>query len=330
MNKRNLLTVILLFVLLGVSGCGNKTAAPSDDTDVLALIDAKLKKDPKNPTLHYDRAMALLAKDRIIDAISSVKNAIRYDEDNVKYYILSADLHLRNGDLKVSYSDLQKALEIEPNNVEAYSKLGEISFFGRDYDRALESIAKVIEMDPINSKAYFMNGFIYKEMGDSTNAVRNFRKVIEIDPEYADAYEELGLLYATHKNKLAIEYLSTAINLRPNNTIARYGLAMFYQDMDQYGAAIEEYNKILAIDSVNINSLNNMGYIELLQGNYEEAISFFDKALAVNSFFVEALDNKGYAYELKGNYPEAKKIYESVLDINPNYENSLEGLKRIK
>jgi tetratricopeptide (TPR) repeat protein len=73
-----------------------------------------------------------------------------------------------------------------------------------------------------------------------------------------------------------------------------------------------------------------MGYIELLQGNYEEAISFFDKALAVNSFFVEALDNKGYAYELKGNYPEAKKIYESVLDINPNYENSLEGLKRIK
>lgn len=330
MIMRKLLLITSLFVLLGIYGCGNNTVESEPDADILALVDAKLKKEPKNSQLHYERAVALMKRDRITDAITSIKNAIRYDEDNVKYYILSADLHLRNAEVKQSYADLQKALELEPNSMEAYSKLGEISFFNRDYDRAIESIDKVIEMDPINAKAFFMRGFIYKETGDSTNAVRNFRKVIEIDPNYADAYEELGLLYAIHGNKLAIEYLTTALNLNPNNIQARYGLAMFYQDMGEYALAVEEYNKILLIDSTHANSLNNLGYIELLKDNYEQAIAFFDRALLTNSFFVEAIDNKGLAYELMNNPGKAKEMYQMALSIDPGYKNSQEGLKRIE
>ena len=258
---RKLLLITSLSVLFGTYGCGNNTVETNADHDVLALIDAKLKKEPKNPQLHYERASVLMKRDRIADAITSIKNAIRYDYDNIDYYILSADLHLRNVEIKQSYDDLQKALELDPNSVEAYSKLGEISFFNRDYDRAIESIDKVIEMDPINAKAFFMKGFLYKETGDSTNAVRNFRKVIEIDPNYVDAYEELGLLYAIHGNKLGIEYLTTAINLSPNNIQARYGLALLYQDLENYTLAVEEYNKILSIDSTHANSLNNLGYL---------------------------------------------------------------------
>ncbi|MBR3940047.1 MAG: tetratricopeptide repeat protein [Bacteroidales bacterium] len=329
MNKSNLLITIVLGILICTTGCGNNTQEVPTDTDMLALIDAKLKKAPKDAALHYERALELMKRDRINDAINSANVAIKYDDDNVDYYILLADLHLRNGDLKTSYADLQQALELEPNSVEVYSKLGEISFLSKDYDRATDNINKVIEMDPNNVKAYFMMGFLYKETGDSTNAVRNFRKAIEIDPEYADAYEELGLMYAGKKNKLGVEYLITAVNLRPNNTIARYALALLYQDLENYNAAVEEYNKILIIDSVNVNALNNLGYINLLNANYDEAINFFDKAIMQNPYFVEAVDNKGYAYELKGDYAKAEECYKAALEIDVNYENSKKGLTRI-
>ena len=329
MNKSNFLITIMLGVLLCTVGCGNNTQEEQTDTDMLALIDAKLKKEPKDATLHYQRALELLNRDRINDAISSVNAAIKYDEDNVDYYILLADLHLRNGDLKASYGDLQQALELKPGSVDVYSKLGEISFLSRDYDRTTDNIKKVIEIDPNNVKAYFMMGFVYKETSDSTNAVRNFRKAIEIDPEYADAYEELGLMYANKKNRLGIEYLTTAVNLRPNNTIARYALALLYQDLENYTAAVEEYNKILLIDSLNVNALNNLGYVNLLNGNYDEAINFFDKVIMQNQYFVEAVDNKGYAYELKGDYVKAEECYKAALAIDINYENSKQGLKRI-
>lgn len=329
MLKRKLLIAMMLPCFLCFFACNQKANDKVENGDMLALVDAKLKKNPKNPELHYERAVVLQKRDRITDAIASIKNAIKYDDDNVGYYIFAADLYLRNGDLKASYADLQKALELDPKSIEAYSKLGEISFFNRDYDRAIESIDKVIEMDPVNAKAHFMLGFLYKETGDSTNAVRNFRKVLEIDPEYADAYEELGLLYAAHKNVLGVEYLTTAVNLRPNNVIARYGLALLYQDLDDYAKAVEEYNKILVIDSAHANSLNNLGYIELLNGEYDNAISFFDRALEANPLFVEAIDNKGYAYELKQDFAKAKEYYQRALNVDPGYKNSLEGLERI-
>lgn len=314
------------------SGCGNKTeeAAPSDPQELLAYLDAKIKQDPDDAELHYQRGKVLFELNELNEAITSLKKAVSLNDREQKYYLLLADAYFRNGDTKSSYANLQEALNIDPENVEAYLKLAEISLFGRDYDRSLESIEKAISLDDRNARAYYMKGYLNLETGDTTSAIRDLRKTIDLDNEYSQAYELLGLLFINRGDRMGVDYLTTTVTLDPNNTVALYALGLFYQENDDIGQAAGFYNKILTINPQNANVLHNLGYIEMLyKEDYAKAIEYFTKALEVDGNSLEAHTNRAYAYELSGNKAKAKEGYEDALAIDGTFAPALEGLKRL-
>ena len=51
-------------------------------------------------------------------------------------------------------------------------------------------------------------------------------------------------------------------------------------------------------------------------GRYEEAITSYDKALAINSTDLDSLYNKGVALDNLGRYEEAITYYDKALAIN--------------
>lgn len=272
----------------------------------------------------------LLRLNRTNDAINDMMKATQLDDKNQEYFLLLGDAYFANGDIEHSYSTLQHALELNDKNVEAYLKLGEIAFYGRDYDRAMDNLSKVTAVEKDNRTALFMKGFIYKETGDTNNAIILFRKVCDLHPDYEPAFEELGTLYATHGNPMAVEYLSTAIRLEPQNTNALYSLAMYYQDKAEMDKAEEIYKQILDVNSNHKDAWHNRGYIELFHYNdYDLAIEYFTKAVQCDNLFKEAHANRGCAYELKGDKNNAEICYRSALEIDPQFQPAIEGLKRL-
>ena len=331
MQFKTLIITILVGMLTFV-GCGNKSneVAPTDPQELLAYLDAKIKQNPDDAELYYQRGKVLFELSELNEAITSLKKAISLDEKEQKYYLLLADVYFRNGNTKESYANLQEALNLDPKNIDAYLKLAEISLFGRDYDRSMESIEKAISLDDHNARAFYMKGYLNLEMGDTTSAVRNLRKTIDLDNEYAQAYELLGLLFINRGDKLGLDYLTTAVNLDPNNTVALYALGLFYQENDDIEQATNFYNKVLNINSQNANALHNLGYIEMLyKENYDKAIEYFTKAIEVDSYNLEAHTNRAYAYELLGDKAKAKEGYEDALAIDQTFAPAQEGLKRI-
>ena len=301
-----------------------------DRDEKLVLLDAKIKKNPKNAELYYERGQILLELSKVNEAIADFQQAIKLNDKEVKYYTALGDAFFSNGNVGSSYSTLQQALKLDPKNLEALLKMGEISFYSRDYDRAMESLSKVTEIDKDNRTAYFMKGYIYKETGDTSNAIYYFRKIIDLYPDYEPAYEELGLIYAAHKDRLAVEYLNTAIQMEPKNVNALYGLAMLYQDLEEADKANELYVKILEIDPQNKYAWHNRGWMEMtLYEDYDAAIEFFTKALDADNQYIEAQYNRGYAYELKGDRNNAAICYKSALQTDPQYQPAKDGLKRL-
>ena len=325
-----LVTAMIAFASTCLFSCHQK-AKDMDRDEKLMILDAKIRKNPKDANLYYERGKVLLELERVNEAIYDLKRAVDLDNDEVEYHTALGDAYFMNGDMGNSHTSLQKALKLDPKNLEALLKMGEISFYSKDYDRAMETLSQVTAIDKDNRTAFFMKGYIYEETGDTANAIFYFRKVIDLYPDYEPAYEELGMLYAQHKSRLGVEYLTTAIQLEPNNVNALYGMAMLYQDLDEPDNATKYYSRILEIDPQNKYALHNRGYIEMVFYNdYEAAIRFFSMAIGADNQYIEAHTNRGYAYELKGDRNNAKICYQSALHIDPEFTLAKEGLDRVK
>lgn len=326
------LTVCLLALSLLVAACGGKKQDTSEMTpeQVIEVLSVKISKNEKDPELYFGRARMLLSVGRVNDAISDLVKATQLDDDNLQYYLLLADAYFANGDVEHSYSTLSRVLELDKNNQEAILKQGEIAYYSRDYDRAMTSLSQVTATDPSNKTALTLKSFIYKEKGDTANAIVLLRKVCDLYPDYDLAYEELGVLYSVHHSPLAVEYLTAAVRINPQNVNAIYALAMFYQETGQMDAAEEAYKQLLDVDADNKDAWHNRGYIELFHyGDYPLAIEYMTRALQCDSLFVEAWVNRGCAYELSGDKANAEADFRTALRQQPDFQPALDGLARL-
>lgn len=331
MKHQTLILILLLPLFAAFIGCNN--SAPTENMsneEILNVLDIKIHKHPKDDNLYYDRAKIYLQLNRVNDAIADLSRAVSINNKEFKYHMLLGDAYFANGDVEHSYKSLQRALELDPDNQEAFLKLGEIAYYSRDYDRAMENLSKVTAKDPQNRTALFMKGFIYKETSDTTNAILLLRKVCDLYPDYGPAFEELGMLYAYHHDPLAIEYLNTAIRLDPKNTNALYGMAMYYQDLNQPEKAEDIYKQILDINSNHKEAWHNRGYLQLFTyGDYPVAIEHLTRAIQCDSNFIEAWTNRGCAYELMGDKKHAREDFMAALLIDHTFQPAIDGLNRL-
>lgn len=298
--KNFLLYITLLFtasasMLFG--GCKERII-DDDMTDSvkLELLDINLERHPNDPDLLAKRAQVLFNLQRTKEAGFDINRAVELDPKNVSYRLLQADINFALRDIAGSYQSLEEAEKLAPESIDVQLKMGEIMFYNRDYDRSLKCLSKVTVKEPNNRTALFMKGFIYKETGDTVNAVGLLRKVCDKFPDYAPAFEQLGVLYASVGNPLALEYLSTVLQLEPSNTNAMYALAMFHQEREEMEQAEELYRHILDINEQSADAWHNLGWIELTwYQDYQRAIEYFDKALAINPQMENALANRELA-----------------------------------
>ena len=316
----NLSLLVTAIAAIFATACGNSDPGDMPREEALKTLDDKIKKDSDNAELYYQRGVLLISigKEKQLsqyfkDAITDLNKATSLDGSHVEYFTALADAHFSLGNVGQSYAALQKALDLDENNFEASLKMGEIAYYSKNYERAMESLNKVTEQDKNNQTALLMKGFIYKETGDTASAVSYFRRLIELYPDFEPAYEELGMLYASNRNKLGLEYLTTALTLQPDNVNVLYGIAQLYQDIEDADKANEYYVRILEIDPEFKYAWFNRGRLELeLYEDYENAADFFSKAIDCDPNFAEAHYNRGLAYELLGDKAKADACYEQA------------------
>ncbi|MCF8096123.1 MAG: tetratricopeptide repeat protein, partial [Desulfobacteraceae bacterium] len=111
-----------------------------------------------------------------------------------------------------------------------------------------------------------------------------------------------------------------------------YKYACFLKDRNRYRAAIQEFEKVLALDAGHVQSLNWIGICHDRLGNHETAITFYKRALQINPELDYAYNNLGYSLLLNGDFESAVKAFTKAIaldDANPQYHNNL-GLAYFK
>lgn len=314
--------VIIAFAIVIVSCGKTETAVDLDKLPLeeqIALLDAKIRKQPNDADLYYKRANVLLQASNAQEALSNIQKAISLDAKKAEYYVLQADILFAQGENALAFSALQTAIEKNGKCKEAYLKSAELSLYLKDYDKVLFNTNQVMLLDKLEPKAYFLRGWAMKEQGDTAKAVADYRKAVELKGDYEQAYEELGMLYAIKGDGLAVEYLKSTLNINPKNIQAMYALALFYQENEAFQQALDTYKQILDIKPDHADALHNVGYINYeFKQDYDIAIECFTSAIKADSTFWQAYANRAKAYEKKGETAKAAEDFKKAEELKGN------------
>lgn len=98
---------------------------------------------------------------------------------------------------------------------------------------------------------------------------------------------------------------------------SHFHLAVRYQKRREKAKAMEEYKKIIEIDSMNVEAHNNLGVIYKDMGKLDQAVKEFQTVLSMNPRQEKAHNNLGITFYLQGNLEKAIQEFRGVLDINP-------------
>ena len=128
----------------------------------------------------------------------------------------------------------------------------------------------------------------------------------------------------------AINLISKALELQPDNGYALGHLGGIYHSIGQLDLAIAHYKKSLSKMADHANVYNSLGKALKDQGKYVEAQKNFVKALELDPKFVWAHYNLGNLLKEQGKLDDAVLSYEAALAIKPDLPQAHTNLGNVR
>jgi tetratricopeptide (TPR) repeat protein len=142
--------------------------------------------------------------------------------------------------------------------------------------------------------------------------------------------------YNTGKLFDAEQICEQIVTKKRNFFEALYLLATIQSRLNKKDAALENYDRALALRPNVADALNNRGVILHALKRFEAAVASYDRALAVKADYAEAFYNRGVTFQALDRLDESLASYDRAIAVQPNHAaalnnrgNVLKGLKRL-
>ena len=332
--KKTFYYVCLISILAISCGENDKTKNINTGTidTVLAELNKKIKANPNDASLYYQRADYLLNNGNIPDALMNFIVSLDLDSTNVNTWSKLSDVYMLMDNYIEAENSMIQALKLEPDNEETLLKIAKYYIIFFNYEDSKSYLDRLLMKNNLNAQAYELYGTYYLEQGDTAKAITSFNRAIEIDDNLFESYFSLALLYDLRSNPVAIDYYRNAIRVNPNNLYTHYRLALYLQEKSgKIDEAMTIYNEILEKDPHYYFALYNIGYIYLVYKiDPRTALDYFRQAAEFSDRKTpDALYNMAYCLELLGNKKEARRLYKQILEIFSDYQLAIEGQRRV-
>ena len=171
---------------------------------------------------HLKRAFRFEEAGDFAAAIGAYKEILKSEPFHamVLYSIAGNYGSLKKYDEEVSWS--KKAIQADPTSEFAYVNLGNGLCGLGQFEPAREAYIKAVKVAPDDPKGYYSLGFLEDQLQDWAKAEGWYRRSIEVDPKFTDGHFNLAAAYANQRKfDAAIQELNKVIALDPNAQDAR-------------------------------------------------------------------------------------------------------------
>jgi tetratricopeptide (TPR) repeat protein len=161
-------------------------------------------------------------------------------------------LRFREKDYPGAISILNRRIALDPNSDEAYYFMGLSYKEMKQYPEALDALKHAVQLGDSKADRHFWLGILYEQVDSTAQAVPEFERSVALDSTSATAavaYRQLGyhrLLGKDFSGATPLLERSAAINPKDVQTLV--WLAQGYQNSLNRTKAMENYQRVLAID----------------------------------------------------------------------------------
>jgi predicted O-linked N-acetylglucosamine transferase (SPINDLY family) len=207
----------------------------------------------------------------------------------------------------------------------------------------------------VNVENSFSHGIQMHTQGRYIEAEQYYRQVLAFNPRHAGALQNLGVLaFQVGNNQAAIQLLSKAAEILPNQPGIYCNLADVYAALRDADKALTAYQTAIRLDPELATAYNNMGIVYSRMGRVADAIAAWEKAYALAQkpsahgrilvglggggtsinqnegtlLAAAAANNLGNAYLQQLELEKAIEYHRRACELNPGYPNAHSNLLR--
>lgn len=155
--------------------------------------------------------------------------------------------------------------------------------------------------------------------GRHSQAEAAYLDLIHSAPKEPLIHNLLGLLYLqTGRPESAAKHIRKALTLRPEDSAARYNLALALKDCKRLDEAVTQLEILLERTPEHIEALNALGNLQRLRGREEHALAVLERASKRSPDHPGILLNLGLAYLAQKRIEEAANCLRKAVEVAPS------------
>ena len=145
-------------------------------------------------------------------------------------------------------------------------------------------------------------------------------QILKTKPQDFDTLHLLGIIsLQMNRPDRSVALLSSAIEINPANAYVFNNRGNAFRTLEQYVAALSDYDRAIALDPNFAAAHHNRGVILAMLRRYESSLASYDQALALNPRFADTFFNRGIVLQILKRYQAALTDYDNAIRINPHY-----------
>jgi len=278
--------LLVAALLSGLSGCASVPSPPANGVDVA------LTGGMTDPAEIVDTASQRQARGDYQGALVLYLEAAKVSPDSdvwLNIGIVQSKLGL-NGKALAAY---ERAVEIDPTNAKAYEGAGLIYLDAEAQDTAQQMLRRAVDIDGSLWRAHNGLGVIADLEGRYEDAIEQYEMGLAVRPDSAMLRSNIGYSrYLSGDLGGAESDFIEAISLDRRYTTAWKNLGLVYARTGRYRDALE----LLQATSDKSTAYNDVGYIAMLNEDFELAETFFDEAIRLSPrYYASAVRNREMA-----------------------------------
>lgn len=201
-----------------------------------------------------------------------------------------------------------RALELTPESPVALEQLVDLDLLEKKYQPARERVEAHLAGHPaLAGYSQLLFAKIFLAQNDPVQAEPALKKAIELMPDFQNSYFLLARLYAgTNQQQKALASLQQSVAHNPKDIRALMLIGVINDQLKNYPAAQDGYEKVLALNPRNPGALNNLAYLySERSGQPAKALELAQKARELVPGDPNIADTLGWILHRQRQYPRA-------------------------
>lgn len=188
-----------------------------------------------------------VASGNITKALTTIEDFLVQQPNNIEVQEKKITILLENDRSKDAYRDIEEYISMYPNQPEYYYLRALLNLQKEKYVKAIDDFDQAIQINmPSESlyKVYLNRGMAHFYLTDFELAEADFDEVLDINPKSTAAYHGKGMIkYEQREYDEAVLLFQKALNLKEDNPIAHFNLAMTFFRLEQMDNACYHFNR---------------------------------------------------------------------------------------